>query len=627
MSIQVSTVVAPPDLISTTSLIGPAGPVGPAGGVMPLGGTAVPPAKLFYYNVKDYGAVGNGTTNDVAAVQAAINAAVAAGGGIVYFPVGSYLCSSPLNIGGNSVTLAGVGGLGQYSITPASSLVYSGSGTGAFINGKSRRSLAFNALGLFYNNSGFTGPVVDISGPGATRNSFTQVLIGSTPAALLTTALGVTVDGAYNINFYDTGFVGLANGVQGQLGSGNRFANGVTFTGCYGAGISGWHMLGAGYGWSWRGYVAEPTAAAVPNFLLVDSTVVAPSCALFACHLDDATAAGAWISMASGNLTVIGGYFRIDGGGAVIRATGALSGLTLQGAIVGATPGSGAIGVDGGGFTHAGVRIGANTFAGVDNPVVNMPAGIGMIDTGSGLSLPASVSGTSLTMSSQTKAPAIVVGSTGGPNTLTAAQTLTTNSAGGFGNNANATLAPTTAQFLGGAYSLGLTSIAAGGLSIINSGANRFTAQPNTQYTVLASFRAASTAQSCRMDFFWYNSSGTQVGSTVTGTAVTDSSTGWTQAVQTMVSPPGTASLSVVIRVLSTAALGEVHYVTNLSLATGTSQNWLAAGTTVLASNVQSGNGPPGYTGQQGWLYIRLDGHAAGANLYKWDAGSWNGIA
>lgn len=44
------------------------------------------------FNVKDatYGAVGNGSTNDTTAVQSAINAASAAGGGIVYFPPGTY---------------------------------------------------------------------------------------------------------------------------------------------------------------------------------------------------------------------------------------------------------------------------------------------------------------------------------------------------------------------------------------------------------------------------------------------------------------------------------------------------------------------------------------------------------
>jgi hypothetical protein len=48
------------------------------------------------YNVKNYGAQGNGSTNDTSAVQAAINAASAAGSGTVYFPTstGCYLVSS-----------------------------------------------------------------------------------------------------------------------------------------------------------------------------------------------------------------------------------------------------------------------------------------------------------------------------------------------------------------------------------------------------------------------------------------------------------------------------------------------------------------------------------------------------
>lgn len=60
-----------------------------------------------YFNVKTYGAIGDGATNDRAAVQLAINAAIAAGGGVVFFPQGTYLCN--LIIGTIGVfTLTGV---------------------------------------------------------------------------------------------------------------------------------------------------------------------------------------------------------------------------------------------------------------------------------------------------------------------------------------------------------------------------------------------------------------------------------------------------------------------------------------------------------------------------------------
>jgi pectate lyase-like protein len=47
------------------------------------------------FNVKDFGAVGNGTTDDRPWIQAAIDAAQCIGGGVVYVPTGTYLISSP----------------------------------------------------------------------------------------------------------------------------------------------------------------------------------------------------------------------------------------------------------------------------------------------------------------------------------------------------------------------------------------------------------------------------------------------------------------------------------------------------------------------------------------------------
>jgi hypothetical protein len=61
-----------------------------------------------WFNVKDYGAVGNGTTNDAAAIQLAIDAAYAAGGGEVWFPPATYKVTSTLTMKVN-VILKGAG--------------------------------------------------------------------------------------------------------------------------------------------------------------------------------------------------------------------------------------------------------------------------------------------------------------------------------------------------------------------------------------------------------------------------------------------------------------------------------------------------------------------------------------
>jgi hypothetical protein len=60
-----------------------------------------------YFNVRNFGAVGDGQMDDTAAFQKALDAAAKAGGGVVYAPVGNYFFAGSLNVP-NAVTLAGV---------------------------------------------------------------------------------------------------------------------------------------------------------------------------------------------------------------------------------------------------------------------------------------------------------------------------------------------------------------------------------------------------------------------------------------------------------------------------------------------------------------------------------------
>ncbi len=56
-------------------------------------------------SVKDFGATGNGTTDDTAAIQAAVTAGYASGNGVnLYFPAGTYLMSSTITMGNTAPT-------------------------------------------------------------------------------------------------------------------------------------------------------------------------------------------------------------------------------------------------------------------------------------------------------------------------------------------------------------------------------------------------------------------------------------------------------------------------------------------------------------------------------------------
>lgn len=84
-----------------------------------------------WFNVKAFGATGNGTTDDTTAIQNALNAAAAAGGGTVYIPTGVYVLSAALS-GTSLVNIMGDGlssELKQTSTT-ANCITYAQTGVG-----------------------------------------------------------------------------------------------------------------------------------------------------------------------------------------------------------------------------------------------------------------------------------------------------------------------------------------------------------------------------------------------------------------------------------------------------------------------------------------------------------------
>jgi hypothetical protein len=139
---------------------------------------------LPVFDIRDYGAKCDGAatdwtnvatitgTDDVTAVNAAIAAAEAAGGGIVYIPAHT-LCSGQINLDNKyNIRLVGAAGSGiGYHTPPPSQLIYTGGGSSPFINGASSYAVTVSNLGVRNSSSSFTGDLI----------AFTNLAAPSTP--------------------------------------------------------------------------------------------------------------------------------------------------------------------------------------------------------------------------------------------------------------------------------------------------------------------------------------------------------------------------------------------------------------------------------------------------------------
>jgi hypothetical protein len=120
-------------------------------------------SKIFI-NVKDYGAVGDSTTDNTTAIR---NAILAGAGGTIYFPKGNYIISDTLNIP-KSCKILGNGGLAPYTGTGGTNPVGSYQGGNSVIiqtNG------AKSAFVVSADGTSFDGVTIKHSGATATAGA------------------------------------------------------------------------------------------------------------------------------------------------------------------------------------------------------------------------------------------------------------------------------------------------------------------------------------------------------------------------------------------------------------------------------------------------------------------------
>lgn len=129
-----------------------------------------------FYNVRDpdFGATGDGTTNDSVSIQSAIDAAASAGGGTVLFPDGTYVSNVTIREG---VVLLG----GRHNVSPAEGRrVRMSAGTaGSIIDSPTTETKSVAVIGIELEGLGSGTSCVGIRGRNITRGFFSELAFNS----------------------------------------------------------------------------------------------------------------------------------------------------------------------------------------------------------------------------------------------------------------------------------------------------------------------------------------------------------------------------------------------------------------------------------------------------------------
>jgi hypothetical protein len=310
-----------------------------------------PGADRNSFKAADFGAVGNGTGDESASIQRAIDAANALGGGTVFLEGTrgrDFRCSKPLVFDErHGVRLVGNSGPGgQY----VSQLVYTGT-QAPFISIRSARSVSFEGLTIAYNNPGFTGTLVSTGHTEKAKADaaylvfdrcwFTGVGQGRRASALLD--LGLTIcSTVQNCEFIvaDVGIVGVTPE--------RPYSNAIQILNCVFANLNKTAISHGGESWLISGCTFEPLVNGTGSAYVQGTGNGSWGLVIIGCWMGDTSKpGGCWIDMSQGRalgLSIIGNRMAPPGSGP--KDTAIKIGANNQGVSIMGNRIEGSIGVD-----------------------------------------------------------------------------------------------------------------------------------------------------------------------------------------------------------------------------------------------------------------------------------------
>lgn len=171
-------------------------------------------------NVRQFGAKGDSSTDDTAAIQAAFTASVSGGGGDVVFPKGIYKTTSQLNFDSSAQTLQ------MYRILGEGGAMISPKGSGCAVRFRMGRS-EVNGLGVMLDDStGAISTTVGFLFDDGSRNKCARPIVYAHGAAIPSSFVCIKVGGGVNWTRIETPhFRKIAGSVTGTFLAGVRIEN------------------------------------------------------------------------------------------------------------------------------------------------------------------------------------------------------------------------------------------------------------------------------------------------------------------------------------------------------------------------------------------------------------------
>jgi hypothetical protein len=276
-----------------------------------------------FVSVKDFGAKGDGSTNDTSAIQSAVNASKC-----VFFPPGTYLYSTINCDGFIGTVLQGSSGISSCILR------CTGTGSSAALTFKSSFDCVIRDMTLDHSSASFTGYLLNL---GHSTSTDTQgfmaenVTFGSQGFNLYS-AQGVNLDKATVCTFTKCKFVSLNRPIDGQSSAGSSYSVNHRFIACQFSDNSGYGLNYLGDGWTLIAPNFEPKHDGSPGVAFSQSTTPFTAFTVIGGWYGDTTATGSFFTLDAGDGFVIhGGRFGGIAGCNLVNATGIIRGLDIRG--------------------------------------------------------------------------------------------------------------------------------------------------------------------------------------------------------------------------------------------------------------------------------------------------------